>query len=371
MPRFDVVVESDISRSPRARQLEGMFDVPPAERVRLSWSIDAPVESRDWDVGLICGPSGSGKSTIAREMFEDLVDVPLVWRGASVIDDFSDGSTMTEIAKVCQAVGFNTVPAWLRPFRVLSNGERFRVELARRLLESEGLVVIDEFTSVVDRQVAQIGSHAVQKYIRRKSGTQFVGVSCHEDIVDWLRPDWIIRADRQSFEWRSVQPRPAVRCEIRRVDFATWSTFAPFHYMSASLHKAAKCFALYVDDRVAAFAGILHRPISASGNHRAIWGVSRLVTLPDYQGLGLAFALVDRLGAAFALKRHRLRTYPAHPALIRSFSRSKVWRCARRPSFGSSQGSSTTTGKFGGRACAVFEYRGAALTDADFLAALA
>ena len=40
---------------------------------------------------------------------------------------------------------------------------------------------MDEFTSVVDRQVAQIGAHAIQKYVR-KHGRQFVAVSCHYDI---------------------------------------------------------------------------------------------------------------------------------------------------------------------------------------------
>ena len=60
---------------------------------------------------------------------------------------------------------------WLRPFHVLSNGEQFRATIARALAESakgRELVVIDEFTSVVDRTVAQIGSAAIAKTIRRR-----------------------------------------------------------------------------------------------------------------------------------------------------------------------------------------------------------
>ena len=46
---------------------------------------------------------------------------------------------------------------------VLSNGEQFRAGLARLLLSDEKAVVLDEFTSVIDRQVARIASGAFQK----------------------------------------------------------------------------------------------------------------------------------------------------------------------------------------------------------------
>ena len=62
------------------------------------------------------------------------------------------------------------------------------VDLARRLLEVKGdLIRVDEFTSVVDRQVAQIGSHAVQKHVR-ENRKKFVAVTCHYDVVEWLHP---------------------------------------------------------------------------------------------------------------------------------------------------------------------------------------
>src|SRR5690606_16397261 len=91
---------------------------------------------------------------------------------------------------------------------------------------------------------------------------------------------------------------------------------------------------------------------------RNIWGCSRLVTLPDFQGLGLAFALIDRLGAGYAAAGKRLRTYPAHPALIRAFDRSKCWRIEKKPGFASKASTSTSDGigwRAGARPCAVFE----------------
>lgn len=57
----------------------------------------------------------------------------------------------------------------------------------------------DEFTSVINREVAQIGSYAVQKTIR-KNNKKFIAISCHYDIIEWLEPDWTFCTDTMEFE---------------------------------------------------------------------------------------------------------------------------------------------------------------------------
>lgn len=368
MPTVDVVVESEISTSVRARQVSAMFDVPAQEKCTLRWSGELPIEAAPWNVGLVIGPSGSGKSTIARSVFGAPVD--LEWRQRSVIDDFPASSTVDDIATICQAVGFNTIPAWLRPYAVLSNGEKFRVDLARRLLELPDPVVVDEFTSVVDRQVAQIGSHAVQKFVRR-AGRRFVAVTCHYDVIDWLQPDWILEAATMQFSRRLLQQRPPLECSVARVAYDAWRLFAPYHYLTGELHRSARCFCLFVGDRPAAFAGMLHRPHARVDD---IMGCSRLVTLPDWQGLGLAMALIDVLGAAYRGVGKRLHTYPAHPALVRTFDRSPHWRLEKAPgTFQGAQGrtkdgrnsSTMAPGVSKQRPCAVFEWCGPATPRAE------
>src|SRR5207247_1429153 len=106
-------------------------------------------------------------------------------------------------------VGFSSPPAWLRPFHVLSTGEQFRASLARLLAYAPELVVMDEYTSVVDRTVAQIGSADLAKTVRSR-GQRFVAVTCHEDVEAWLQPDWVYRAATTTFAWRCLQRRPAI-----------------------------------------------------------------------------------------------------------------------------------------------------------------
>jgi ABC-type lipoprotein export system ATPase subunit/GNAT superfamily N-acetyltransferase len=354
--KIDVTVESEVSASIRARQVSAMFDVPPSEKTTLRWQADLPIESTPWNVGLIVGPSGSGKSTITKSVFG--TEPQMAWGAKSVIDDFAAGASVADIADVCQAVGFNTIPAWLRPFAVLSNGEKFRVDLARRVLELPDPIVVDEFTSVVDRQVAKIGSHAVQKFVRKRD-RRFVAVTCHYDVLDWLQPDWVFDVATMSFTRRLLQRRPSIECVVGRVPYAAWRVFSPFHYLTADLHRAATCFGLWAGDRLAAFAAMLHRPHARVDD--IIMGCSRLVTLPDFQGCGLAMALIDRVAAAYRGIGKRVHTYPAHPSLIRTFDRSKSWALEHQARYSSTNKRSSTLGSMGGRPNACFSYAGPAM----------
>ncbi len=186
-----------IERTPRMLQLEGLFDVAPADRAELKWEVDLPIEGKDWNVGLIVGPSGCGKSTIAREMFPQGYVAGFDWSPKlSIIDGFPLSMSIKDVTLLLSSVGFSSPPSWARPFGVLSNGE-----------QSE-LCVFDEFTSVVDRVVGKIGSAAVAKTVRRRK-QKFIAVTCHDDVIEWLDPDWVYSPVDNSFQWRLLQGRPA------------------------------------------------------------------------------------------------------------------------------------------------------------------
>ena len=106
---------------------------------------------------------------------------------------------------LCSA-GFSEPPHWLKSYRVLSQGQKMRVDIARALLLDKPLIVFDEFTSVVDREIAKVGAFAVSKAVRR-SKKRFVAVTCHFDVVDWLEPDWVFNTDSMEFFEKKVASR--------------------------------------------------------------------------------------------------------------------------------------------------------------------
>ena len=357
MQAIDIVIESEVPRTFRTASLESVFDCPIGKKQRLEWHVEIPGLEDEWSIGMIVGPSGSGKSTVMKQAYGE----PINWQwpvDKALIDALAPQKEMTEVSAALGAVGLNTIPSWARPFHVLSNGEQFRATIARHFLEDERTpIVIDEFTSVVDRQVAQIASNAVQKFIR-KNNKRFVAVTCHYDIIEWLQPDWVLDMATRTVEVRERRRRPAIEVTLARVPYSLWKTFAPYHYMSASLQANAHCYAAFVHDRPVAFAGVGCVPVSRGARRgEAIWGITRLVTLPDYQGIGVANVLSESLAGMYAAQGKRFHVYPAHPARVAQRSKDPHWRLEKKPGkySGKSKGG---VGPSGDRPCAVYSYVG-------------
>lgn len=197
MSHFDIVKTSEIEDTFRVAMVKNSFDVR-NEHTQEHLVGDIPIEDRKWNIGLIVGSSGTGKTTIAKELFGECGKSEYTHK--SVIDDMPSDCSFDEISKMFYSVGFSSVPSWMKPYNVLSNGEKMRVDLAYLLLKNMDITVFDEFTSVVDRRVAETSSIAVNKVIRRLD-RKFIAVSCHYDIIDWLNPDWIFNTNTMTFQW--------------------------------------------------------------------------------------------------------------------------------------------------------------------------
>lgn len=197
MPSFDIVKKVNPQTTFRTQSIIGAFDID-VSHIDEHFKGAIEIEGKEWNVGLIVGGSGTGKTTIAREVFGDCIFKGFPIGNGAVIDDMPNGVSIKDIELAFTSVGFASPPSWLKPYGVLSNGEKMRVDLAYCLLSGEPLICFDEFTSVVNREVAKTSSVALSKAVRR-SGKKFVAISCHDDIVEWLEPDWIYNADEQRF----------------------------------------------------------------------------------------------------------------------------------------------------------------------------
>lgn len=347
-----------IGRTARTMQLEGMFELPPSKTSEQTWRVDLPVEERDWNIGLVVGPSGTGKSTLVRELWGDQLVTGFDWPAErSVVDGFPADMSIRDIVALLSSVGFSSPPSWLRPYGVLSNGEAFRATVARALAESpDKLVVLDEFTSVVDRTVARIGSAAVAKTVRAR-GQQLVAATCHYDVEEWLQPDWVYQPHLNEFRWRSVQPRPAITLNVVRCDTSAWKLFGPHHYLSHSLNPSAQCFVGLIEDTPAVFQAVLPFPHAQIRNARR---ASRLITLPDFQGVGVGARFSDFIASVYKAAGCRFLTTTAHPARVGTLARNPKWRMTSAPRMTPKSGKTERGGmkRASARYVASFEYVG-------------
>ncbi len=334
-----ITVQTPLSRSARVRQMCGMFDLPVREACSLEWECALPLADKPWNVGLIVGPSGCGKSTIAKSVFPELGRSDLFGRPAafsewiskgSVIDAFPDEMPIAEVVGLLSAVGFSSPPAWLRPYSVLSTGQQFRVAMALHLAHTpqSERIVVDEFTSVVDRTAAQVGSVAIAKAVRKRN-QRFVAITCHEDVESWLNPDWVYRPAENHFAWRCLRRRPTIELEIVRCQTSAWTLFAPHHYLSHRLHPSAVCFLATWNDRPVVFSAWL--PFFGPGVKTR--REHRTVTLPDYQGVGLGNAVSEFIAGLWVGLGFRAISTTTHPAMMRSRVQSGRWHMHRPPGF--------------------------------------
>jgi GNAT superfamily N-acetyltransferase len=366
MPIVEVEVGCPVFDSFRVQQVGGMFDVPVSERSKASFSVEVPSADERWQIGLIVGPSGSGKTTIARRAFGGHLAGAGDWPADRAVVDCFGELGARQITGLLTSVGFSSPPAWIRPYAVLSGGERFRCDLARALagaLEQHSsdradrppMVVFDEFTSVVDRNVAQIGSAAVSKSIRKGTiACRFVAVTCHYDVALWLEPDWMVDMADRTCQRRRLR-RPPIELELYRVRHRLWRRFAPHHYLTGSLCETARCYAAWWKGNPVSFCATV--PVIGRRNH---WRITRVVTLPDYQGVGIGMRVAEAVCELHREQGHRINVTASHPALIAHCRRSPRWRTARVLKTGSGN-----TGKFvrgyrssTGRAVVSFEYLG-------------
>jgi GNAT superfamily N-acetyltransferase len=307
-------LSSEVISTPILEQVSNATDHP------LTGSIETEVPDfdmpNDFGLGLILGPSGSGKSTILNAHC-DVAESP-EWDGAlSIADHFGSYENARDRLG---AVGLNSVPAWMRPYHTLSNGEQYRADLARVIGDG---VAVDEFTSVVDRNVAKSCSVALSKWSQRNDVRGLVLATCHYDVAEWLQPDWVFDCAVGGFTDRRLLRRPEIGIELRPAQPEAWSFFSRHHYLSGDINKSARCWIALWEGLLVGFAAAIAYP---SGTVKNAWRGHRTVVLPEFQGMGIGARISDAVGEIFISQGCRYFSKSANPNFGAYRNGSASWR---------------------------------------------
>ena len=195
-----ITLESKIVNDNYTQFLYDSYDIQDKEKTVTEVPIPSKEDMEEmnkdnWNILLICGKSGSGKSTILREIYGDVKPIEYD-HDKCVISQFPRLSE-EEACDLLSSMGLASVPTWLRKPQELSNGERARLDIAKAIYDANGgIVVLDEYTSVVNRSAAKSMSFALQRYARQK-GLKIIIASCHFDIIEWLQPDYVFNLEHR------------------------------------------------------------------------------------------------------------------------------------------------------------------------------
>jgi ABC-type dipeptide/oligopeptide/nickel transport system ATPase subunit len=266
------------------------------EKLTHTLSVDADLIT-NFSLGLVVGSSGSGKTSLVKKIYGDECLGVSIDEDKAIIDQFPGEWTYDQRVESLTAMGLTAIPCWVRAAKTLSTGQRARADACIKLsfAKDGDTVIIDEWTSTVNREVAKIMSHSIRKFMDKnkdKIKVKIILVSCHYDIVEWLQPDWIIDCNKQSYEnRRSLRQERAERLNfyIAEADNKTWKYFSKYHYLSSSL-AGGKTYSFGLFTEHGEQIGFVNFA-NYSFVDRKMMHSNRVVIHPDYIGLGLGIKL--------------------------------------------------------------------------------
>jgi energy-coupling factor transporter ATP-binding protein EcfA2 len=329
---FELTLTSPVATSFRATKAANSLDIDAEKKSIHYFKVQADIKT-PFNIGVIVGASGSGKTTLAKHIYGDEAFKEILNPSLPVIEQFPESLTYDECAAMLCGVGLTAVPCWIRPAYTLSNGQKARAECALQMArEDSNVIVIDEWTSVVDRTVAKVMSHCIQKHAR-KTGKTVVLLSCHYDVLDWLNPDWIIDANKQVYTnrrllWQEFKRTEQLQFDIREADKSTWRYFSRYHYLNEKLAGGKQLFYGLWDgnNQIGFLAFTNYVPHRKDRLQKMQLHFNRLVIHPDYCGFGLGIHFLNKCSKLVADQNYEVCGKFSSAPVFNALKANKSWK---------------------------------------------
>jgi energy-coupling factor transporter ATP-binding protein EcfA2 len=329
---FELTLTSPVAKSFRATKAANSLDIDAEKKSIHHFKVQADITT-PFNIGVIVGASGSGKTTLAKHIYGEEAFKEILNPSLPVIEQFPESLTYDECAAMLCGVGLTAVPCWIRPAYTLSNGQKARAECALQMArEDSNIIVIDEWTSVVDRTVAKVMSHCIQKHAR-KTGKTVVLLSCHYDVLDWLNPDWIIDANKQAYTnrrllWQDFKRTEQLQFDIREADKSTWRYFSRYHYLNEKLAGGKQLFYGLWDgnNQIGFLAFTNYVPHRKDRLQKMQLHFNRLVIHPDYCGFGLGIHFLNKCSKLVADQNYEVCGKFSSAPVFNALKANKSWK---------------------------------------------
>jgi ABC-type ATPase with predicted acetyltransferase domain len=268
------------------------------------------------DIVYITGDSGSGKSVLLKAIKQDLgeeaidmADIP-VDQDKPLIDTV--GKTLEEGLELLSKAGLNDAFLFVRRFRELSDGQKYRYKIAKLMESGKQWWIADEFCSTLDRDTAKIVAFNTQK-LARQSGKAVVAATTHTDLFENLKPSVHIhkrfgKEIQVKYYPNEINKTCSLTKEMHVAEgsIEDYHKLSGFHYRDSRLVAAVyKVFVLKRGDEVCGVILYKYPGLACQGRKQALGKVltiqelnrdvttiARVVVHPKYRTIGLGTKLV-------------------------------------------------------------------------------
>jgi ABC-type lipoprotein export system ATPase subunit/GNAT superfamily N-acetyltransferase len=265
------------------------------------------------DIVYITGDSGSGKSVLLKALKQDLgeeaTDMADIQPDPDkpIID--SVGENLSEALELLSKAGLNDAFLFIRRFRELSDGQKYRYKIAKLMESGKQWWIADEFCSALDRDTAKIVAFNIQK-IARQMGKAVIVATTHTDLFEDLNPS--VHVHKRFGKEMSVNyyanelVKECSLAEEMRIEegiFADYKKLSIFHYRTSRCPPPRKIFTLKRGDELCGVI-VYSYPSPVIFGRSKVWKgtfkqlqsevsvISRVVVHPKYRTMGLGVRLV-------------------------------------------------------------------------------
>jgi ABC-type ATPase with predicted acetyltransferase domain len=189
----DVRFKTGVERSHRVLEVAEAFGLGVSDKEFVVYD-NLKFQTRQGDCIYITGQSGSGKSIMLRELVRQYSDK--FGLKVATLDDvtFEDkplidqvGSSTEEACRILSKAGLNDAYLFIRKPSELSDGQRYRLRIAKLLAAGVEVIAADEFGAILDRTTARVVAYSVRAMCE-EAGITLVVATTHKDLVWDLRP---------------------------------------------------------------------------------------------------------------------------------------------------------------------------------------
>jgi ABC-type lipoprotein export system ATPase subunit/GNAT superfamily N-acetyltransferase len=306
--------ETGTEITPRTVEVADAFGLGIDETKKFVLYDKVELEINKDDIVYITGDSGSGKSVLLRWFQKTLGDKAVNIDNIRFPEDQplieTIGKTTSEGLELLSRVGLNDAFLFLRKYKELSDGQRYRYRLAKLIECKKQYWLMDEFCSTLDRDTAKIVAFNLQK-LARKEDRAVLAATTHTDLLGDLNPSLHIHkrfGKEITVEYHLNEP--AKECSLVKEMYVTegttedWRKLACFHYRSHRISAPRSIFCLRREDELCGVIVYAYPPIACFGRklvfpkmsigqmNKQLCTISRVVVHPKYRTIGLGSKLI-------------------------------------------------------------------------------